>query len=176
VFSILWAESINEVRKRRAKKQWEDCYLRYQKRESTLSAERILASIEAIDEDVDTLGTDLEADSEDELYVAHGNPTVEPEWKRWIKEPLAPRNMDIFKYWQAKQFEYPIIAQVARDHLAIPATSAPAECIFSQGSDIITKKRNRLAPATLRELLCLKSWGVIEEEEDSDGEGSTTAI
>ena len=31
---------------------------------------------------------------------------------------------------------------MARDFLRIPATSAPSERVFSQGVDIITRKRN----------------------------------
>jgi hypothetical protein len=58
---------------------------------------------------------------------------------------------------------------MARDHLAIPATSAASERVFSNGSDIITKKRNRLSPPTIRYLLCLRNWGRIQEA-DSDGD------
>jgi len=60
---------------------------------------------------------------------------------------------------------------MARDYLAIPATSAASECVFSCGSDIITKKRNRLGGDNTRRLLCLRDWGVLEEaEETSDVE------
>ncbi len=47
---------------------------------------------------------------------------------------------------------------MARDYLAISATSVPIECIFSQASDLITKKRNRLLPETIRQIMCLNSW------------------
>jgi hAT family C-terminal dimerisation region len=56
---------------------------------------------------------------------------------------------------------------MARDHLAIPATSAPSKCVFSSGGDIITKKRNRLSVDNTRRLLCLWDWGVLEEGEES---------
>ena len=63
------------------------------------------------------------------------------------------------------------MAVIARDHLAIPATSAPSERVFSQGGDIVTKKRNRLSGERIRELLCLKDWGVIKGKDlDSEGE------
>jgi hAT family C-terminal dimerisation region len=52
--------------------------------------------------------------------------------------------------------------------LAIPATSAALECVFSVSSDIITKKRNRLGTSNTRRLLCLRDWGVLEEGEDED--------
>jgi hypothetical protein len=47
---------------------------------------------------------------------------------------------------------------MARDYLAIPATSAPAERIFSSASDVITQDRARLAANTIRALMCLKYW------------------
>ena len=56
----------------------------------------------------------------------------------------------------SKEYEFPIVAQIARDHLAIPATSAASKSVFSVGSDIITKKRNRLGAGNTRRLLCLR--------------------
>ena len=75
---------------------------------------------------------------------------------------------DILKYWASKQYEYPVLAAIAKDHLAVPATSADSERVFSVGGDIVTKKRNRLAPSTLRYLICLRNWGVISPGEDDD--------
>lgn len=62
---------------------------------------------------------------------------------------------DILKYWSAKQYQYPTIAYIARNHLAILATSTALERVFSNRSNIITKKQNRLSPSTIRYLLCL---------------------
>jgi predicted alpha/beta hydrolase len=84
----------------------------------------------------------MDIDSEDELYVSQSNYDTKPEWKRWMKEPTVSRDTDILKYWQSKQFQYPIIACIAKDHLAVPATSADLERIFSISGDIVTKKRN----------------------------------
>jgi hypothetical protein len=80
------------------------------------------------------------------------------------------RDTDILRYWASKEYEFPIIARIARDHLAIPATSVALESVFSIGSDIITKKRNRLSAGDTRRLLCLQDWGVLVEGEDgADG-------
>lgn len=35
-----------------------------------------------------------------------------------------PRETNIYQYWKAKQFEYPIISKIAKDYLAIPAISS----------------------------------------------------
>ena len=80
------------------------------------------------------------------------------------------RDTDVLKYWASKEYEFPIIARMARDHLAIPATSAASESVFSIGGDIITKKRNRLGADNTRRLLCLRDQGVLVEGEDgADG-------
>ena len=66
--------------------------------------------------------------------------------------------------------EYPVIARIAQDHLAIPATKALLERVFSARADLVTKKRNRLLPQTVREVLFLRDASVIVEAEDSDSE------
>jgi hypothetical protein len=82
-----------------------------------------------------------------------------------MKQQPIKRDINILKYWASKEYEYPIIAQIARDHLAIPATSAASESVFSIGGDIVTKKRNKLGVDNTRRLLCLQDWGVLAEEE-----------
>ena len=62
---------------------------------------------------------------------------------------------------------------MAKDYLLIPATLAPSKCAFSQGGDIVTKKRNRLTGDSIRMIVCLKAWGIFTEEdtnEDTDDE------
>jgi hypothetical protein len=71
------------------------------------------------------------------------------------------RDTNVLKYWVSKEYEYLIIARIARDHLAIPATSAASESVFSIGGDIITKKRNRLGVDNTRRLLCLQGLGCV---------------
>jgi len=54
---------------------------------------------------------------------------------------------------------------MARRFLAIPATSAPIEPVFSIGGNIITKSRNRLSPETVKKSVLLKSWSIKEMKE-----------
>jgi hypothetical protein len=175
VFNIIWKDdSTHSTRKNRARAQWQDCFYRYSGRESDIQAANVINSIEAEDEDLNTeQAMNIDIDSEDELYVSQSRHDIEPEWKRWMKEPTVGRNVDILKYWQSKQYQYPLIASIAKDHLAIPATSAESERVFSVGGDIITKKRNRLSPSTLRYLLCLRNWGVLSQGDDEDSGDDT---
>ncbi|EXX64062.1 hypothetical protein RirG_146400 [Rhizophagus irregularis DAOM 197198w] len=54
--------------------------------------------------------------------------------------------------------QYPHLAAMARDYLAIPATSVPIERAFSGGTDLVTQKRCSLSPETIKACMCLKSW------------------
>jgi hypothetical protein len=89
-----------------------------------------------------------------------------------MKQQPIKRDTDILRYWASKEYEFPIIVYIAKDHLAIPATSAASEYVFSIGSNIITKKKNRLGAGNTRRLLCLQDWGVLEEgvDDGSDNE------
>lgn len=107
------------------------------------------------------------ADSDEEFFFSSQQST-EVEWKRWISEPGPTEKQPILEFWAAKEREYPVMARMARDHLTIPASSAASERAFSAGGNIITKNRNRLAPGTVRYLMCLRSWGVIPEEDYED--------
>jgi hypothetical protein len=60
-----------------------------------------------------------------------------------------------------------------RRYLQIPATSASSERYFSQGNLNITKLRNRLNKSTFNMIMCLKSWGIVNE--DIEGEDKKKA-
>jgi len=93
-----------------------------------------------------------------ELYrSALALPATESELSRYLQQERQPRDTNIYQYWKAKQYDYPVVAKIARDHLAIPATSAPSECVFSGSGNIVTKNRNRLTGSTLRMIVCLKA-------------------
>lgn len=162
IFDFYLPESFHNTSKERARAQFAACYNKYKARDNDIQAEEMDIRLNSRGED-----TPQEVDSEDEMFK-HRKPILqEVEWRRWLNEPGVDKpNTDVLKYWQAKQYQYPIIAQIARDYLAIPATSAASERVFSQGADIVTKKRNRLLPSTIRYLLCLRDWGVIVNDED----------
>ena len=58
--------------------------------------------------------------------------------------------------------------QIARDFLAIPATSAPSERVFSLTDNLISKKRTSITSENVRYVLCLRSWGVLVEPKDKE--------
>jgi hypothetical protein len=136
--------------------------VKYEQRELGLQA--AAAEAEVLQEAVES-----DHDSESDLFKPRGTTDFETEHGKWIKQQLIKRDTDILRYWASKEYEFPIIARIARDHLAIPAMLAASECVFSVGGDIVTKNRNRLGAGNTRRLLCLRDWGVLEEGEDEGG-------
>ena len=62
------------------------------------------------------------------------------------------------QWWKMHELQYPRLARMARDYLAISATSVPSEECFSTSKNLITSNRNRLSGKTARACMCLKSW------------------
>jgi len=65
---------------------------------------------------------------------------------------------------------------MARQYLAIPATSAPVERMFSIGGNIVTESQNRLDPKTIKKTVLLKSWKIKELKELEDNFQSSVLI
>jgi len=82
----------------------------------------------------------------------------EGELERYLAAPIVSPHTAILGWWKEFAREYPRLARIARDYLAIPATSAPAERVFSGGAVLITKKRGSLSDDTIRACMCLNSW------------------
>ena len=93
----------------------------------------------------------------------------------YYAETRVNKDTNIIDYWKLKGAEYPILAFIARDFLSIMATSAPIEREFSKLSDIANnKKRNRLSALRINQLISLKSWANIKEEEYKIEEDSSS--
>ena len=60
--------------------------------------------------------------------------------------------------FQNEQFQFPHLAHMAQDFLAIPATTTPSECAFSTAGNLITDQRGKLVSKTVQASMCLKSW------------------
>jgi hypothetical protein len=56
-------------------------------------------------------------------------------------------------WWCIKQQQYPFLAKIAIRLLAIPATLAPSERLFSTAGITIAKERSRLSPTSVGELV-----------------------
>ena len=67
-------------------------------------------------------------------------------------------NFNVLEWWQKNENVYPLVAQMARDILAIPITTVAYESAFSIGSRVITRWRSSLDPDTADALMSTRSW------------------
>jgi hypothetical protein len=68
---------------------------------------------------------------------------------------LAPINekLDPAHWWRQHESIYPFHARLARRYLAVPATSAPSERVFSTGGRVLEKRRAALKPECVRAIV-----------------------
>lgn len=138
-YEVLLPNTTMEIRQQCVREQFEEAWSRYAGRQRDIDA---AAFRNGEDPEFDELVR--VPDSDHDLFSTQTT-TVETGCTRWYKEPRVPSNTDIIQFWASKAYNYPIMAQMARDYLAIPATSAASERVFSNSADIITSKRNRLS-------------------------------
>lgn len=71
-----------------------------------------------------------------------------------LQPPLELRG-DPLLWWNQHRNQFPVIAEMARSVLCIPATSVPSERVFSDSGNIITEKRARTQPELAQALIYL---------------------
>lgn len=63
---------------------------------------------------------------------------------------------DVFEYWKTKKVVFLTLFQVVSAVLAVPATSAPCERVFSRPAVILVKNRHNLSDEPLKLEIFLK--------------------
>jgi hypothetical protein len=61
-------------------------------------------------------------------------------------------------FWKHHHSSYPRLARIAKRVFSVPATSAAVEREFSLAGNIVTKKRSRLAPETVNDIIFQNSF------------------
>ena len=75
---------------------------------------------------------------------------------------------DPLDWWRINAVKFPLLAALARRRLAIPASQAQSERVFSSAGQIVTQTRNRLSSENVELLVALKNiWSVEEEWQQS---------
>ncbi|XP_062872093.1 zinc finger BED domain-containing protein 4-like [Trichomycterus rosablanca] len=74
---------------------------------------------------------------------------------RYLSEVNLPRQEYPLMYWSKHKYIYPHLYKLAQMFLCIPASSVPCERVFSKAGEIVSKKRNRLNPNTVKKLIFL---------------------
>ena len=63
---------------------------------------------------------------------------------------------DPLKWWSVNEVTLPVLSQIARKYLSIPAASVPSERLFSDAGNHISARRTRLSPDLVDKMLFLK--------------------
>jgi hypothetical protein len=82
--------------------------------------------------------------------------TRKDQYTQYLEEPVS--NTPIMLYWRAKEPEWPQLASMAFDFLAIPAMSSECERVFSSCAKQTTPESSRLTGRMLWHQECLNNW------------------
>jgi hypothetical protein len=93
----------------------------------------------------------------------------------YLGDSLVPsregEEFDVLRWWKRNQDQYPVLAKMARDFLAIPLSTVASESTFSTASMLIDKYRSSLSSETVEALICAKDWlkAYLSDDDDNDG-------
>ncbi|CAI5987867.1 unnamed protein product [Closterium sp. NIES-64] len=88
--------------------------------------------------------------------AGRGGMVQDDEVGRYLSERVRC-DVSALEYWRSAT-NMQTLRRMARDYLAIPATSASSERVFSLGRNLISWKRHRLASQRTRASMILRSW------------------
>eukprot|EP00268_Persea_americana_P017136 TRINITY_DN18200_c0_g2_i3.p1 TRINITY_DN18200_c0_g2~~TRINITY_DN18200_c0_g2_i3.p1 ORF type:complete len:680 (+),score=125.16 TRINITY_DN18200_c0_g2_i3:525-2564(+) len=80
------------------------------------------------------------------------------ELTQYLSEPPAPIAADAFDWWKGNCTRYPRLSVMARDFLAVQATSVAPDELFSSKGDEVDKQRICLPHSYVQPVLCIRSW------------------
>lgn len=90
-----------------------------------------------------------------EIYRSKTKSTDRDHLEEYLHEEVEEQDVDVLEFWKSKRFKWPRLSIMARDYLAVTATSASSEREFSIGRDLLGICRNSLA---MQACICLRSW------------------
>ncbi len=77
--------------------------------------------------------------------------------KPYDRQNKKAQTAQTLQYWAMMATHFPLLANTACRFLCIPPSSADAERLFSAAGDVVTAKRNRLAPEAADVLIFIEA-------------------
>ncbi|XP_025416574.1 zinc finger BED domain-containing protein 1-like [Sipha flava] len=77
------------------------------------------------------------------------------QFENYIAEPQLRFTLDPKEWWKTRFSKYPVIGDLAKKYLTIPAISVSSERCFSTAGNIVTRKRASLSPENVNMLVFL---------------------
>ena len=76
----------------------------------------------------------------------------------YLEEKVEGSQVDPIEWWRTYESRFPNLSRMARDYLAIPATSVPSERCFSIAGSVLTKRRSVMTEGMANAIMCCKYW------------------
>lgn len=83
---------------------------------------------------------------------------ISDELSAYLNEYAAAPQTNPLEWWATIGGRFPKLQRAAKDYMAVPATSAPAERAFSKGRQTVSEFRHSLDPLMIEALELLQSW------------------
>ncbi|WVY90741.1 hypothetical protein V8G54_036257 [Vigna mungo] len=84
------------------------------------------------------------------------------ELDKYLREDPEPYiqsiEFDILHWWKVNSTRFPILANMAREVLAIPISTVASECALSTGGRVVSPYRSCLTPKIVEVLVCTQDW------------------
>ena len=87
--------------------------------------------------------------------MAQSCSSPEEEVEHFLRMVDEPANTNPLLWWRKNQSQFPKLAKLARQYLAVPATSTPSERVFSKAGTVVNVKRASLTPRHVQEIVFL---------------------
>ena len=75
----------------------------------------------------------------------------------YLSEPPAPISIYVLEWWKVNSIRYPRLSVMARDFLAVQATSMAPEDLFCSKGDEVERVKRSLPYSSVQAILCVKS-------------------
>lgn len=85
--------------------------------------------------------------------------SIQVEVQEYLEQPVIQRSKDPLAFWSTQDTKFPHLAVLAPKFLALPASSAPVERLFSISGKIFRPARCRLSDAVFEQLMFLRCNG-----------------
>ena len=90
-------------------------------------------------------------------FRGQSNTPLEKEFVSYMKQySFSKKGHSILNWWRKHEKVLPLLSKVAKKVLSIPASSSKSERVFSCGGNFVSKKRNKLAPKKVEDLIIIK--------------------
>ncbi|TFY60202.1 hypothetical protein EVJ58_g5298, partial [Rhodofomes roseus] len=150
-----WFKRLGVLEKVKAEALFEHVFHEYEQKQPKRAEVQRKAQPNAPHSFLDRLAA-VSDDSEDDL--AKADPKLS-EMTRWLRfEGGKGHSYRPLDWWREHAHDFPVIASMARDFLAIPGASVSVERLFSASRHLCADTRSSLKAQTITEAMCAKRW------------------